>query len=606
MADAGGPGDGHSRSPNDAEKKAAKAKKEKKDRVTRRKLYDEAADEDELLALMGDLTLKDPSVSAAPPLSMQPVHPPGFEDSLALAVASIRRITDAKNALRASAPDPALYPIVKLVAISITHGSSIGEMNCPALPYATHDFRKVFFFGNAAENICFNDDRFSELFASRKKPFKPNDETLRLLLGMDRPKCRYEDPNVYLPPMVFTLEPSDTSPFHEHNLMRKHLMGLYLYIIRRSPTDQTLFIQKLKVANYDDLDKDIYITYSIIFGRFHRYIKANAELVSYMRQVPNPLTVGFFCCRGAHLRQLYNPTLAAITNPHTCLPPLPIISVLSTSGGSFSRTAFPRLFLHIMSPDYTLESLHQGRQPLLRRGMRNVTWQSCLYNLFFFFNIISRESADALTSVASSQQVRQLSTNVILVSGESPQEAIRILNGLIPPTIYREYIVQRLPILLGIHKIMSVLTTLTFNNTYVVFAKVYPAEFVPTAPSIPSQMGHWVAIARFRDHRYYYVDVQTGQYITIMDVNAMPDLFAPYVVMDLLYILTEFPYFHGPDVLNMQLPQLEQPRLEPPPPPPPPSSSSDSDGGRMRRRVMSKKRKFKSKMKTRTNRRAVK
>jgi len=240
--------------------------------------------------------------------------------------------------------------------------------------------------------------------------------------------------------------------------------------------------------------------------------------------------------------------------------------------------------------------------------MRNVTWQSCLYNLFFFFNIISRESADALTSVASSQQVRQLSTDVILVSGESPQEAIRILNGLIPPTIYREYIVQRLPILLGIHKIMSVLTTLTFNNTYVVFAKVYPAEFVPTAPSIPSQMGHWVAIARFRDHRYYYVDVQTGQYITIMDVNAMPDLFAPYVVMDLLYILTEFPYFHGPDVLNMQLPQLEQPRLEPPPPPPPPppSSSSDSDGGRMRRRVMSKKRKFKSKMKTRTNRRAVK
>lgn len=601
MADAGS-GDG----PNDAEKKAAAAAaKAKKDRVTRRKLYDAAA-EDDLLAQLGDLTLQDPSVSAAPPLSMQPVHPPGFEDSLALAVANIRRITDAKNALRASAPDPALYPIVKLVAISITHGSSIGEMNCQALPYATHDFRSVFFFGNDAENICFDNPTFEPLFASKKKPFKPNADTMRLLLGIDRPKCRYEDPNVYLPPMVFTLEPSDTNPFHEHNLMRKHLMGLYLYIIRRSPTDQTLFIQKLKVANYDDLDKDIFITYSIIFGRFHRYIKANTELTRFMRQARNPLTVGFFCCRGAHLRQLYNPfTLAAITNPHTCLPPLPIISVLSTSGGSFSRTAFPRLFLHTMSPAYTLESLHQGRQPLLQRGMRNVTWQSCLYNLFFFFNIISRESADALTSVASSQQVRQLSTDVILVSGESTQEAIRILNGLIPPNIYREYIVQRLPILLGIHKIMSVLTTLTFNNTYVVFAKVYPAEFVPTAPSIPSQMGHWVAIARFGDHRYYYVDVQTGQYITIMDVNAMPALFAPYVVMDLLYILTEFPYFHGPDVLNMQMPQLEQPRLEPPPPPPP-SSSSDSDGGRMRRRVMSKKRKFKSKMKTRTNRRAVK
>jgi hypothetical protein len=511
------------------------------------------------------------------------------------------------------------------VAISITHGSSIGEMDCQALPYATHDFRNVFFFGDPAENICFDDPRFERLFASKKKPFNPDDQMLSLLLGIGRPRCRYEPPNVYLPPIVFMLEPTDELMFRQHNRVRKHLMGLYLYIIRQNPENEKLFIQKLKVANYDDLYKDTYLTYSIIFGKFHKYINANAELSGFMRNARNPLTVGFFCCRGAHLRHLYHPyPLTSITNPHTCLPPLPKITFVSTSV-VVPPNVFPRLFLRIMSPTYTLENLHQGRQPLLQRGMRNVTWQSCLYNLFFFFHIISRESADALASVASSQQVRQISTGVRLVSGESTQEAIRILNGLIRPDIYREFIVQRLPILLGIRKIMLVLTSLTFNNTYVVFAKVYTAAFVPTEPSIPSQMGHWVAITRFSENRYYYVDVQTGQYIHIVHEGELINLFAPYVVMDLLYILTDFPYFHGPDVLNLQ--SLEQPPLVQPPLVQPPLQQlpqlleseseserivelpplvSDSDRGGMRRRVMSKKRKFKSKMKTRTNRRAVK
>ncbi len=341
---------------------------------------------------------------------------------------------------------------------------------------------------------------------------------------------------------------------------------------------------------------------------FHKFIKANAELLMFMKRARNPLTVGFFCCRGAHLRHLYVPShLTSITNPHTCLPPLPIIYYASPSV-VVPPHVYPRLFLLMTSAYTTLESLHQGRQPLLQRGMRNMNWQSCLYNLLFFFHVISRESADALSSVASSQQVRQLSTNAFLVSGESTQEAIRILNGIVP-TRYREYIVQRLPILLGIYKIMFVLKTVAFNNTYVVFVKVYPAEFVPTEPSIPSQIGHWVAIARFKDQQYYYIDVQSSKYIRITDINVMPTLFAGYVVMDLLYILTDIPTVHGPDVLNMQLP-LEPPPLETPPPPLETyyvvSSSSDSDGGGMRRRVMSKKRKFKSKMKTRTNRRAVK
>lgn len=500
------------------------------------------------------------------------------------------------------------------MAISVTHGSSIGERGCQALPYATHDFRKVFFFGNEEENICFDDPRFEQLFASKNKPFRPNEGTIRLLLGMDRPKCRYEDPNVYLPPVVFTLEPSDTQLMREHNRHRKHLMGLYLYVIRRNPADQKLFIQKLKVASYDELDSEVYLTYSIIFGRFHKFIKANAELLSFMRRSmnPNPLTVGFFCCRGAHLRHLYNPfNMASIQMPHTCLPPLPTILFVSNPVISASNIPYPRLFLRTMLPADTLEFLHStvmGGQPLLRRGMRNVTWQSCLYNLFVFFNVISRESADALASVASSQQIRQLSTNAILVSGESTQEAIRILNGLIPANIERGFVVQRLPILLGIYKIISVLNHLAFRNTYVVFAKVYPKEYFPTAPNIPSQMGHWIAIARFGDLRMYYVDVQTGQYIPIPQLtpsneafiySEMLRLFAPYVVMDLLYVSTPAgPYFPGPDVLNLQLPQPPQP--PPPPPPPPPSSDSDGGGMRRQRHVVSKKRKLESKPKSRT------
>ena len=576
--------------PNDAKnsKEEKKLRDAAKNRVTKRRIHE------------------DVSMPSAAPLGVlsRPVYPPeSFAQSIAAGLSNIRQPAPDP------APDPARYPIVKLVAISITHGSSIGEMNCQPLPYATHDFRKVFFFGNEDETIYFQDTRFRELFSSKRKPFNPNSETMRLLLGIDRPKCTYVEPNVYLPPIVFTLEPSidQHTTLTVHNLGLKRLMGLYLYIIRQNPVDKKIFMQKLKVANYDDLKQDIYLTYSIIFGRFHKFIKANDELLRFMQAARNPLTVGFFCCRGAHLRDLYVPShLTSITNPHTCLPPLPIISYYASTTIVVPPHVYPQLFL-LRTPAYaTLESLHQGRQPLLQRGMRNMYWQSCLYNLLFFFHIISRESADALSSVATSQQVRQLSTNEFLVSGESTQEAIRILNGLIGPAMYREYIVQRLPILLGIYKIMLVLKTVAFNNTYIVFVKVYPTEFVPTEPSIPSQRGHWVAIARFKDQQYYYVDVQTSQYILITDINVMPTLFAGYVVMDLLYILTTIPIFHGPDVLNLQLP------LEPPPPPLDTHagyyvvSLSDSDGGGMRRRVMSKKRKFKSKMKTRTNRHAVK
>ena len=499
--------------------------------------------------------------------------------------------------------DPTLaYPIVKLVAVSITHGSSIGEITCEEVPYPTDDFRNVFFYGNKNEDIYFDDPKFDELFSSKRRPFAPNETTVRILLGTDRPKCRYAAPNVYLPPMLFSTEPnSDENILVAHNRALKKFMGLYLYIFRQNPVDDKLYIQKLKVASHDELDPGIYITYSIIFDKFHRYIKANAELLGFMRRARNPLTVGFFCCRGAHLRDMYNPfNIASIKNPHTELPPLPIIFD-TTRDVLPPDIMFPRLYLHTMSPAYdlnTLQTVILGGQPLLSRGMRNMNWQSCLYNLFVFFNIISRESADALASVSSFQQIRQLSSNRFIVSGESTQEAIRILNGLIPPNINRMFIVQRSPILLGIYKIMSVLIRLAFRNTYVVFAKVYPKEFVPTEPSIPSQIGHWIAIARFANSDMYYVDVQSSQYISIPPLTPaneafiyqeMIRIFAPYVVMDLLYISTnDKPYFVGPNVLNLQLPQSQQPQSQQP----------SSDGGGLRRSRMSKKRNFKSKTKS--------
>jgi hypothetical protein len=504
-------------------------------------------------------------------------------------------------ALRAMPSEEALgYPIVKLVAISVTHGAAVGEMDCE-LPYATHDFRKVFFHAPDKESVYFDDPNFAKLFSSWKKPFTPDRTTMDLLLGTGRPKCRYDDPNVYLPPIVFTLEPSSDDNWligHE-NVRMRNIIGVYLYVIRENPQNKKKFIQKIMVADYKQLDQTVYLTYSIIFDRIHKFIKANDEFRNFMRKARNPLTVGFFCCRG-HFR--YNPfNMASIQMPHTCLPPLPTILFVDNSVDAHN-IPYPRLFLHTMPPTYTIDVLHSimGGQPLLRRGMRNVTWQSCLYNLFVFFNIISRESADALASVASSQQIRQLSTDAILVSGESTQEAIRILNGLIPANIQRVFLVQRLPIPLGIYKIISVLNHLTFRNTYVVFAKVYPKEYVPTAPNIPSQMGHWIAIARFfGDLRMYYVDVQTSQYTLIPPFtpsnaafiySELLILFAPYVVMDLLYVSTPVgPYFHGPDVLNLQWPQ--------PPPPPPPSSGG---GMRRQRHVVSKKRKLESKTKTRT------
>jgi len=407
-------------------------------------------------------------------------------------------------------------------------------------------------------------------------------------------------------------------------------MGLYLYIVRRNPADSAaFFIQKLKVANYHELDQEMFLTYSIIFDKFRQYIKLNPELRRFVKGGPDrspdfsPLNVGFFCCRGAHLRQLYPQFPMALITPQMPLP-LPKIYHCSLLHPFYvAPNAFARLFLHILPPDYTLEYLKKEHvQPLFTRGPRNMWWQSCLYNLLFFFKIISRETADALASVATQQQIKQLSTGVRLVSGESTEQAIRILNGLIPSNVHREFIIQRSPIPLGISKIMSVLYTLVVPNTYVVFAKVYASEVVPTAPNTPSQIGHWVAIARFGDTgRICFVCVQTNQYIDIPPLdssntetvvfNLMIQLFASYVVMDLLYIITpDRPYFAGPDVLHLQLPAPAQPVAAQPVAAQPvaaaaaaaaQSSDSESDGGmRRHRHVVSKKRNFKSKTKSKT------
>jgi hypothetical protein len=121
----------------------------------------------------------------------------------------------------------------------------------------------------------------------------------------------------------------------------------------------------------------------------------------------------------------------------------------------------------------------------------------------------------------------------------------------------------------------------------------------------------------------YYVDVQSSQYISIPPLTPaneafiyqeMIRIFAPYVVMDLLYISTnDKPYFVGPNVLNLQLPQSQQPQSQQPQSQQPQSQQPQSqqpqsqqpqsqqpssDGGGLRRSRMSKKRNFKSKTKS--------
>jgi hypothetical protein len=486
------------------------------------------------------------------------------------------------------------YPILKLVAVSITHGASVGESMCTEIPYATHDFRDVFFFGDVGETIYFDDPKYVGLFDN---PFNPNEKTMDTLLGKDRPRCRYGYPNVYLPPIVFTLEPSQDTDFRmkrtKYNLRLKQLMGLYLYIIRQNRDKTKLYLQKLKVASYDELNPGIYMTYSIIFDKFHRYIKANHELLRFMQTARRPLTVGFFCCRGEHAQQT-KLNIASIKNPYAILPPIIYDSTRDDLSGC--DIGSPRLYLHRMPSIYTFEYLHSiimMRHPLFVRQGRSMNWQSCLYNLFTFFNIITRESANALASVSSFQQIRQLSSGEFLVSGESTQEAIRILNGLIPEHIGRLFIIQRSPIPLGIFKIITVFSQLPPNQVYVIFTKMYHREFVPSDARVPSQIGHWIAIVRFSNHELYYIDVQSSQYIpmqgTVDDVyHQLGTIITSqnYSVMDLLYLSTPFvPWCDGPDVFNLQLPGGPGPQ---------------PGGGMRRRRHMSKKRKYKSKTKTRT------
>ena len=494
-----------------------------------------------------------------------------------------------------AAPEPEEYPILKIVAVSITHGASVGESMCSDIPYATHDFRDVFFFGDVGETIYFDDPKYVKLFDN---PFNPNEKTMDTLLGKDRPRCTYGCPNVYLPPIVFTLEPSHDTNFRmrntEYNLRLKHVMGLYLYIVRRNRDKTKMYLQKLKISSYDQLDPRIFMTYSIIFDKFHRYIKADHELLRFMQTARRPLTVGFFCCRGEHAQQT-KLNIASIKNPYVLLPPIIYDTRNDLSGCNIGS---PRLYFHRMQSSYTFEYLHsiimhQGQPLFMRDGGHNMYWQSCLYNLFAFFNIITRESANALASVSSFQQIRQLSSGEFLLSGESTQEAIRILNGLIPQHIGRLFIVQRSPIPLGIFKMITVFSQLPRNQVYVMFAKIYLREFVPSDPLVPSERGHWIAIARFSNNELYYIDVQSRNYISMQGTSEavyhqlVALISQNYCVMDLLYLSTATitPMCDGPDVFNLQLPGGPGPQ---------------PGGGMRRRRHMSKKRKSKSKTKTRT------
>ena len=173
-----------------------------------------------------------------------------------------------------------------------------------------------------------------------------------------------------------------------------------------------------------------------------------------------------------------------------------------------------------------------------------IYWQGCLFNLLCFFNIITRADADILTVVSTHQQIRQITTDNRIVSGESVDNAIRLFNQLPKltiPGVQQKFVKCRLDLIQGCITIFNIWYQSDRDCPKVMFIKVYSKKYVPGEGGVLSEIGHWIAIAKFITEgdvvRLYYIDVQSSLFIELSHISHLyHQLYLTYTCMDLIYM----------------------------------------------------------------------
>jgi len=322
-------------------------------------------------------------------------------------------------------------------------------------------------------------------------------------------------------------------------------IGLYRYDFMGTKGDAAIHDVKMtKLKTHADFDHAKFYTYSDLFRMVSDDIKLNLKTGKGIN--PDKLHIIFFCCRQ---RSTSIPPLQI-----TPLPPGVIISSPTSIDASLQLLPNIQLLEYSMAAGPPRTSVPLGAY----LGMKHMTHQSCLLNLFAFYGIIPFEQANVIASMLGPQQRTNLKTNQIVVAGESVRYFLNVMNGfLLQRGIERRYIVERMSARDGLQKIWENLRAVDRQSRthHAWFIKLYPTELKPGTTDTLSEMGHWVSFWITPTGEMHFVDPQglpllgagstsfgmanTGPAVDSQPVMAY--LIANYRTADIVYALTPNP-----------------------------------------------------------------
>jgi hypothetical protein len=321
-------------------------------------------------------------------------------------------------------------------------------------------------------------------------------------------------------------------------------IGLFRYDFLGNDEEGICDVRMTRLKTHDDFDHAKFYTYSDLF----QMVSADIKLKLKTGQAINPdkLHIIFFCCRQ---RSTPIPPLQI-----TPLPPGVIISSPTSIDASLQLLPNIQLLEYSMAAGPPRTSVPLGAH----QGMKHMTHQSCLLNLFAFYGIIPYDQANVIASMLGAQQRTNLKSNQIVVAGESVRYFLNVMDGvLLPREIERRYIVERMSARDGLQKIWDNLRAVIGQSRthHAWFIKLYPTELKPGTTDTLSEMGHWVSFWITPTGEMHFVDPQglpllgagstsfgmanTGPAVDSQPVMAY--LIANYRTADIVYALTPNP-----------------------------------------------------------------
>ena len=424
------------------------------------------------------------------------------------------------------------------------HGGTLSNVSAP---YPT-EFEKIDYF--SPRDLCATIDH-AEMLTGFNTSQQRIDNIEYFLHGSEQ--CPANGKYAMLQPIGFTI--GDASDQHVPYI------GLYRYdFLGKIPANDGIDaikasvrdIRVTKLVSFSQLDPTKVYTYTNLFSMVSADIK---KILLRKGQGLNTkgLHVIFFCCRLP---------ASAITLP--AYPSVDTKIMGPDDFASFAETPHGNIDIQLlevtMSTRPPMPTEHNG--PLGSSfGLTHLTEQSCLLNLLAFYGFIPYDVANVMAVMMGSQQRTSLSTEKVIVAGESVRFFINAINAFLPQ-VSRRFIVERMSTVDGLQRIMNNIKKIAPLKTglqYVWFVKLYTINLKPSKPGKPdvfSEIGHWISLWLDENGRINYVDPQglttyTGtrmSFYTMADAGDSVEQYPPlkalidtYQMVDIVYVLTKKP-----------------------------------------------------------------